>query len=309
MLPSRHDPHRLTSLLEQTIEAHGIDAAVSQYRALRAQGFPALQESASGTKAIAIDPRKKSALSALQELGARTREPHRPLVLFHILAGMIGLGAGAAAMVLRKGSRRHSRAGIVFAVSMLSMSGSATYVALVEPYGEVINIVMGILTFYLVATSWLTARRKPGQTGLIDWAWLLVAVALAAGLVTYGVEAMNSPTGMKDGQAAGVFFVFGAVASVAAALDLRMILRGGVTGAQRLTRHLWRMCAALFIGVTSLFLGQPQLFPVALRNNGVLAVPSLLVLALLGYWLYRVNAAPRTQAVRAQPGVSHPAVR
>ena len=346
LLPSQlgDDPGRLTSLLQQTIETKGIDAAVAQYRALRAQGFRGLQESESDTnrlgyallrkdprdaikvfqlnvethpqsanvydslgeaylaagnsplaienyeKALAINPKMKSAVSALQRLTDYQREPYRPLVLFHILAGMIGLTAGAAAMVLRKGSRRHGVAGTVFAVSMLSMSGSAAYMAFIDPAGDAINVLMGVLTFYLVTTAWLTARRRRAQTSLADWAALLVVVAVAAGLVNFGVEAANSQSGTKDGAAAGIYFAFAAVASLAAILDLRMIWRGGVAGAQRLTRHLWRMCAALFIGVTSLFLGQPQVFPVLVRNSGVLVVPSLLVLLALGFWLVRVNA-------------------
>jgi uncharacterized membrane protein len=343
-------------VLQQTIETKGIDAAVAQYRTLRAHGFPGPQESESDTnrlgyallrtgetgsaiklfqlnvethphsanvydslgeaylaagnrplaienyeKAIAIDPKKKSAVSALGTLTNRTREPYRPLVIFHILAGMVGLSAGAAAVSLRKGSRRHGVAGTVFVVSMLSMSASAAYMASMDPNGDVINVLMGILTFYLVATAWLTARRRSATTSLVDWAALLVALAVAAGLANYGLEAANSQTGTKDGAPAAIYFSFTVVAALAAILDLRMILRGGVSGAQRLTRHLWRMCAALFIGVTSLFLGQLQLFPVGLRNTGLLVVPSLLVLVSLGFWLVRVNAFRKSVGARPQP--------
>jgi len=360
LLPSRQDPNRLTSVLQQTIETKGIDAAVAQYRTLRAQGFPGPKESAADTNtlgyvllrkdpesaikvlqlnaethprsanvydslgeaylaagnrplaiknyqsAIAINPRMKTAVSALQTLTNYKRAPYRPLVLFHIFAGLIGITSGAVAMLLRKGSRRHSIAGTVFAVSMLSMSGSAAYMASVDPKGEAINVLMGLLTFYLVATAWLTARRRSPGTGLVDWAALLMIVAVAASLANYGVEAANSLTGSKDGSPAGLYFAFATVASVAAALDVRMILRGGVSGAQRLTRHLWRMGAALFIAVGSFFLGQQQLFPAALRNTGVLAVPTLLVLVSLGFWLVRVNAFQRTAVPRPQPVVPEP---
>lgn len=250
-------------------------------------------------KAIAINPGMKSAVSALETLTDYKREPYRPLVIFHILAGMIGLMAGAA-MSLRKGSRRHGLAGTVFAVSMLSMSGTAAYLAYMEPTGDAINVLMGLLTFYLVATAWVTVRRRTPQTGVLDWAALLVIVAVSVGLANFGVEATNSETGSKDGAAAGIYFAFAGVASLAAVLDVRMIVRGGVSGAQRRTRHLWRMCAALFIAVTSFFLGQSEVFPVGLRNSGMLVVPSLLVLLALGFWLYRVNAS-RRRAVTVTP--------
>src|SRR6185436_14086230 len=69
--------------------------------------------------------------------------------------------------------------------------------------------------------------------GPLDALGMLVAVAAGTGLLRLG---------MSDGRFAAVAFVFGGVALLAAALDLRMITRGGVVGAQRLARHLWRMC-------------------------------------------------------------------
>ena len=71
--------------------------------------------------------------------------------------------------------------------------------------------------------------------------------------MTYGLEAANSQTGSKDGYPAAVYFFFGSVALFSAALDVRMIVRGGVFGAHRIARHLWRMCFALLIGATSQF--------------------------------------------------------
>ena len=64
------------------------------------------------------------------------------------------------------------------------------------------------------------------------------------------------------------------------------------------------MNTALFIAVSSFFQGQPQLFPVAVRNSGVLAVPTLLVILSLGYWLFRVNGFRRpVVASKPQPVV------
>jgi hypothetical protein len=37
--------------------------------------------------------------------------------------------------------------------------------------------------------------------------------------------------------------------------DARMLARGGVLGAKRIARHLWRMCFGLFIAAGSFFLG------------------------------------------------------
>ena len=210
-----------------------------------------------------------------------------PVLLFHICAGILGLLSGAVAMSFRKGSHRHRVAGNVFVISMLSLSASGAYLGFIKH--QMLNGLMGVLTFYLVATAWLTARRRDGEAGIFDLGALMVSLAVGAGLVTYGLEAANSQTGSKDGYPAGAYFTFGSVALLFAAGDVRMLVRGGVSGAQRVARHLGRMCFALFIAAGSLFLGQQQVFPALLRKTNVLFLPSILPLMLMIIWLFRVR--------------------
>jgi peptidoglycan/LPS O-acetylase OafA/YrhL len=69
---------------------------------------------------------------------------------------------------------------------------------------------------------------------------------------------------------------------------LRVLLVGRIQGAQRIARHLWRMCFSLFIASGSFFLGQAKVIPKPIRILPLLAIPALLPLALLLYWLVRV---------------------
>jgi amino acid permease len=73
--------------------------------------------------------------------------------------------------------------------------------------------------------------------------------------------------------------------------DVRMLLRGGIAGTQRLARHLWRMCFALFVAAVSIFLARQQLFPAVLRKTGALVFLSFLPLMLLVFWMLRVRFA------------------
>jgi hypothetical protein len=69
-----------------------------------------------------------------------------------------------------------------------------------------------------------------------------------------------------------------------------MIVRRGIAGTQRIARHLWRMCFALFIASVSIFSARQRLFPGFMRKMGMLMLLSL-PLVLMIYWMIRVRVA------------------
>lgn len=215
-----------------------------------------------------------------------------PLLILHISSAVIGLLAGFMAMFFRKGSGLHGAAGTVFFVSMLSMTTSAFYIAaFLRPV--MINVVASSLTFYLVTTSWRAARNREGKTGLFDRAALLFGVGVGLAALRLGLEAAAMPKRSMDGVPAPVFFFFGAIALLCAVWDVRMLVRGGVTGARRIGRHLWRMSLALLIATLSFYPGQAKLFPRWLRDTNLLFIPMVLVIGSMFFWLYRVSVRKR----------------
>jgi len=213
---------------------------------------------------------------------------YSPLLLLHIAAGTGGMLAGFVAVFSRKGSRRHVLAGDVFVVSMLLMAALGVYLAFVKhKLGDAPG---GALTFYLVVTGWMTARRS-NQTDALDWVALLVVLGLEAVTLTLGVQAAHSPTGQKYGYPPGPYFFLSILASIAILGDVRMLARHGISGRQRLSRHLWRMCFALFIAAASIFIAREQVFPGILRRTGILLFPSFLPLLCMIFWLIRVRFA------------------
>lgn len=210
-----------------------------------------------------------------------------PMLAFHICAGTAGLLSGGAAMSFRKGSHRHRMAGNVFVISMLGLGLSGAYMGFMKH--QLLNGVMGILTSYLVATAWWTARRRDENMGLFDWVALLVPLSLTTVLVICGIAASHTPTGTKYGIAAGSFFVFGTLAGLYALGDVRMLVRGGISGTKRLVRHLGRMSFALFIASGSLFLARPHLFPAVLLKAHIIFLLGILPLILMIFWLIRVR--------------------
>ena len=212
-----------------------------------------------------------------------------PVLFVHICSGICGLFSGAAAVALRKGSQRHALTGNIFVVSMMSLSATGVYLALVK--GQPGNVLGGSLTFYLVATAWTTAHRQSPQIETFDWLALLTVFSVASVAITYSIEAATSLDGMHYGYPSGPYFFLGSVASIALMGDVRMLMHRGIEGTQRLARHLWRMCFALFIASASIFLARQHLFPAILRTTGVLYFLSFLPLLLMIFWLIRVRVA------------------
>lgn len=223
-----------------------------------------------------------------------------PILVLHIIAGTLGMLSGFVAVFLRKGSRRHGLVGNVFVMAMLTLSASGVFLAVMKFQPG--NILGGTLTFYLVATAWMVARRGDGQTNALDWGALLVVLTLAIVELTFGFEAATNPTKLKYEYPAGPYFFIGSVATLATLGDVRMLLRGGITGTRRVARHLWRMCFALFIASSSIFLARQHLFPAVLRKAGVLMFLSLLPLVLLIFWLIRVRFTKAFQRTRMPRG-------
>jgi len=220
----------------------------------------------------------------------------------HIGGGSAGILSGYSAVFVRKGGHLHRVFGTVFFASMLAMGTMGLALSVwIKQFG---NIAGGALATYLVLTAWLTVKRKPGTVGRAETA-LLVAVLAAAGLLLYwGFLATMSPKGTFQGYGAALYYVFGSFAALFAALDLKVILRGGVSGAARIARHLWRMCFALFFAAASFFLGQQKVMPAFMHGSPLLFIPALAPLALMIFWLVRVRFAKQFRRVTAMSRVA-----
>ena len=222
------------------------------------------------------------------------------ILVLHIGGGIVGIVSGAVAMAFRKGGARHALAGNVFFVAMLIMASIGACVSpfLVSRNGDpkLFDSTMGFFTCYLVATSWLTVRRKAGTIGRGEVAAFAFAALLASASVLNGMRAAGSASGQLGGFPATGYYVAASLIALAAALDLKVILAGGIAGVPRIARHLWRMCSAWFIATGSFFLGQQRVMPEWMRGSPVLLVLGLAPLAFMLFWLVRVRLGKRLRA-------------
>jgi hypothetical protein len=212
------------------------------------------------------------------------------LLYAHIGGGTVGLLSGTVALVSAKGGRLHRFAGNIFWGAMLVMSGIGGAVA--PLLQDRISTVAGFVTFYLIFTGWLTARRRQGVSPF-EIAGLGVAFIGLVATLTLAWMAAQTPEGTLDGSPPQAFYIFTIVTFIATVSDLKLVLRGGVSGAQRIARHVWRMCFGLFVASGSLFLGQQQVFPEWLRQTPVLYIAALAPLPFLLFWMLRVRLSKK----------------
>lgn len=221
---------------------------------------------------------------------------HAVLLAIHIAAGGLSVLTGLAALVLRKGGKRHRTMGDIFVVAMVVMG--ATAAALGRDAG---NLFAGGMTIYMVTTAWLAARRRDRESGVYEIIAFVVAVAIGlaccygAALLVMGVRKADNPFIVPVS-----LIVSGAVV-LAALGDLSVVLRRGLAGAQRRARHLWRMCFGFFIALGSFTAQGAQALPSWLPRQQLLLGSMLLVLAVMLFWLVRVFVAGWRPALTANP--------
>ncbi len=218
----------------------------------------------------------------------------------HIGGASLGLVSGTTSILARKGGRLHRFSGNVFFAAMLSMGAAAAITAPLLP--DRFSAVMGVFVVYLALTGWLAVRTPSPETRGLQGAAVLLAAGVAAGYFSLALLGAGMPLGELDGEPSQLGFVFAPLAAFAAAWDIRVMRLGGLAGAPRLRRHLWRMTTALAIAWGS-FAGQPRAQPEALRGSPLLIAPALITLALLVFWMLRTRS-PRRRAVRPTPAAA-----
>jgi hypothetical protein len=139
--------------------------------------------------------------------------------------------------------------------------------------------------------------RKANKTGRMETGLLLLALSACIAAAILAWQASHKAKGAGPAP----YVIFGLILLLSASGDIRMLIRGGIAGSQRLVRHVWRMGFALFIATGSFFLGmagdpvmrrvglRARLFTPAVRKTQLPLIPVLIVAVLTIFWLFKVK--------------------
>ncbi len=213
----------------------------------------------------------------------------------HIGGGLVALVAGTVAILARKGGRIHRAAGAVFVAAMLAMGAFACYLAIVIP-DQLANVFIAIFASYLIVTAWLTVRHGDGKAGLAEKLALPVALLLSApfAIISFqlaaGLPLMFRSAVPLTGPVRIAIYVFTSVLAIGALGDAKVVFGGGISGAPRIARHLWRMCLGLALAYGSAFTnGFARLLPGPYHVPPAFFLPQFAPILLLVFWMVRVR--------------------
>lgn len=193
------------------------------------------------------------------------------MLTFHIISGSFLLVFGFGALSFTKGSVKHRWSGNLFFLSMLLMTASA---ALLKG-----GATMALLTFYYGATAWAVVLRKENSTGIFEIGAMLLIAYVSFDLFYFVFTATDIPTTFRV-----IFTIHAVIAAMAAVLDLKMIIHGGLSGKHRIARHTWRTCYALLGAIMSFSANTSNSWPEYINSNILI----YLMIGILLYWLIKV---------------------
>ena len=200
--------------------------------------------------------------------------------LIHFPAGTVAILAAFAAFYYPKGSSKHKKAGQVFTIAMLIMLISGGIAGALK--GSVENMFLAALVSYTVFTAWLTVRHHQPVISILEYIALVY-------IVIFGLAALSINPEWDKVREPGVYTFDAIMALIFAVGDIRNILLKGMKRTYQLARHIWRISFSLVW--TALAFSDKiikMLDSTIDQMPYVVAVPALLVLSIMFYWLFRV---------------------
>lgn len=179
------------------------------------------------------------------------------LILSHIVCGASVLILGLIQMFNRKGSKNHLMLGKIYVGAMWWICLSA--LAIISFYRfSAFLMVISVMTFYSSFVGVRVLRRRiPGSEKWYDWAVAIITGMFGAGLIIYGVYAMN----MEKSILGILCIMFGSFTSYNALQDLHFFTKKEVDSKQWwLLQHISAMGGSYIAAVTAFAVQNPEIF-------------------------------------------------
>jgi hypothetical protein len=203
----------------------------------------------------------------------------------HTPTGTIVLVTALFAMFAKKGSALHRKAGSCFTISMMVMLISGIAAAYLK--NSIVDMMLGALVMYTVFTAWLTVHNKKNETGLLE-------VTALIWIVGFAITAFAISLGWQEEEAPHTYLIWGGLAIFFALGDIRNLYRAGLSGTQRIIRHVWRIGFSLVWAALAFTDKIVKMMGANLKSMQeeqlllIVAIPTMLILITTLYWITKI---------------------
>lgn len=203
----------------------------------------------------------------------------------HAPAGTLVLVTAVVAMSAEKGSALHRKAGSFFTVFMMVMLVSGIAAAYLKE--SIDDMMLGAIVMYTVITAWLTAHHRKNETGLPEVVALIWVVGFA-------ITAFSISLGWREVEAPIVYLIWGGLAMLCALGDIRNLYQSGLSGTQRIIRHVWRIGFSLVWAALAFTDKIVKIQGTNLKSMQeeqlllIVAIPTILILMTILFWIVKI---------------------
>jgi hypothetical protein len=212
----------------------------------------------------------------------------------HTPAGTLVLVTTFVAMFAKKGSALHRKAGSCFTVSMMVMLVSGIAAAYLK--NSIDDMMLGAIVMYTVFTAWLTVHHKKNETGLLEVIALIWVVGFA-------ITAFAISMGWQEVAAPFAYLIWGGLALLYALGDIRNLYHSGLSGTQRIIRHVSRIGFSIVWAALAFTDKIVKMMGANLKSMQeeqlllIVAIPVMLMLITILYWITRILFISREKFV------------
>lgn len=207
----------------------------------------------------------------------------------HLLVGTVAVSSGFLILLLPKGEFMHRIVGRTFVITMTSLCLSGFYLSYTRSLQ--FTYFLALVSLYLVLTGWFASARDSTKINIVDRFGFVVMCSTAILTLLIGsigwLCQLPHPSTEPPYPA---YYIVTAFSAFIAYLDWLVIKQGKLEGNTRLVRHIWRMMCSLFIATFIFFTGNTHVLPEYLRQPLFLALPIIVVLLALIYWVIKAKS-------------------
>lgn len=201
-----------------------------------------------------------------------------PYLLFiHICFGTLSLLCSAGALYATKGQWWHRHFGEGFFCGMTGVFVTAIPMSLMK--ANLFLFVIAIFSYYLAFSGWRFARNTSGVPLLIDWLVSVTMFIVALTMIVGGFYQYSHNTTQ-----AIILLVFGGIGLILSKGNLKIYMKGGVRGKERIVQHFSSMIGATIAAVTAFLVTNFHLQPAIILWLG----PTVILVPVIFWWKRRI---------------------